>query len=260
MEAIQQLFARALDREYDEDSQWNAVRELQRIGSRDVFDMAVQWCESPDPRRRARGADVIAQLGKTREHPAHGFPAESMRVIAAMLEKETEVRPLISGISALGHIHASSAIPLIIRFEGNPDPEIRFAVACALASYPNDLGAIEALLKLTRDEDHHVRDWATFALGVLGTADTDEIRKALVERLADENADAREEAVVALAKRQDHRALPVLISFLREPEPSSRVLDAASFLLGVQKTAKELSPAEYIMALEGTFLACPASK
>jgi HEAT repeat protein len=259
MEAIQQLLARALEGQYDDDSQWDAVRELQRIGSRAVFDIAAEWCDSPNSLQRARGADIIAQLGKTREHPSHSFPAESLKVISKMLEKETEIRPLISGISALGHIHVASAVPLIAKYEANANPEIRFAVACALASYPNDPRAVEVLLKLTADQDHHVRDWATFGLGVLGNADSVEIRQALVARLSDTNADAREEAVVALAKRQDQRVLPFLIELLKRREPSSRVLEAASFMLGVKQTAQELTPCEYMMALEDTFLACPSN-
>jgi HEAT repeat protein len=56
------------------------------------------------------------------------------------------------------------------------------------------------LAKLTADEDEEVRDWATFGLGVLGDIDTVEIREALAARLSDANDDAREEAVVGLAK------------------------------------------------------------
>jgi len=36
-----------------------------------------------------------------------------------------------------------------------------------------------------KDDDAHVRDWATFALGALSTVDTSMLRDALVERLSD---------------------------------------------------------------------------
>jgi HEAT repeat protein len=48
-----------------------------------------------------------------------------------------------------------------------------------------------------------VRDWATFGVGVLGDQDSIELRESLRRRLNDSNTDAREEAVVGLAKRND---------------------------------------------------------
>lgn len=65
---IDELFAQTLQGDYDDDKPWDAVQSLRRIGTRQVFDKAVEWIKSAEPLERARGLDVIAQLGKTAEH------------------------------------------------------------------------------------------------------------------------------------------------------------------------------------------------
>lgn len=252
-ESIQHLFARTLEGDYDSDEAWDAVRELQRRGTQDIFEFASQWCEDPDPRRRARGADVLAQLGKTAEHGSNRFPVESFAVLSRMVTKDTEIGPLRSAIFALGHLDHLPAVPLISLYGTHTKADIRYAVACALGSYPNDPRAIPVLMKLTADPDEAVRDWATFGLGVLGAADTVPIRDALVTRLSDPNEEAREEAVVALAKRQDQRTLPYLLKMLDQPEPSCRAMEAASFLLGEEREIPKKTATEYITALQQRF-------
>jgi hypothetical protein len=50
------------------------------------------------------------------------------------------------------------------------DPvQIRFSVACALGSFPNDPLSVRTLLAMMEDADGDVRDWATFGVGVLVT-------------------------------------------------------------------------------------------
>jgi HEAT repeat protein len=218
---IDQLFAQALFGNYDDDLPWAAVHALRRIGSREIFDRAAGWCKSDNPLQRARGAGIIAQLGKTAEHPRNSFPKESYVTVSQMLREETDIQPLSSAIHALGHLDDPRAIPLINRYRDHTVSEIRFAVACALGSFANDPEAVQALMVLTRDADDDVRDWAVFGLGNLGNADSTEIRDALFSRLSDSNADVREEAVVGLAKRKDRRVLPALIAALR---PQTRCL------------------------------------
>jgi hypothetical protein len=50
------------------------------------------------PLMRARGIDVLAQLGKTVEHPTNSFPDESYSVVTNLLMGERDVRPLNSAI------------------------------------------------------------------------------------------------------------------------------------------------------------------
>lgn len=77
---IDELFAQTLRGAYDDDAPWEAVHSLRQIGTRQVFEMAVRWVESPEPLVRARGLDVLAQLGKTAQHPSNSFPQECYAV------------------------------------------------------------------------------------------------------------------------------------------------------------------------------------
>ncbi len=62
---IDALFAETLLGDYD-DKPWDAVQSLRRIRTPEVFNKAAAWTESVEPLERARGLDVIAQLGKRR--------------------------------------------------------------------------------------------------------------------------------------------------------------------------------------------------
>ena len=246
---INSLFQKTLEGNYDDHEPWNAVRELRRIGTREVFEVAREWCGSEDPLHRSRGLDIIAQLGKTSDHPRNSFPEESFAIVSTLLSSEKELQPLDSAIAALGHLEDVRAVPWIAQFHSHPSGEIRFSVACALGAYPNEALSVEALLQLMRDEDQEVRDWATFGLGVQGDQDSEEIREALVCRLDDSCQEAREEAIAGLAKRHDPRALPHLLAALDDEWTSVPIIDAACEFLGLEKEEKTWTTEDYADAL-----------
>jgi len=250
---LNDIFARTLSGDYDDDAPWEAVRTLHRMGSREVFEYAAEWCSAPSPLKRARGADVLAQLGKTVEHPCNNFPDESFAVVSSLVRQEKDPLPLLSAIHALGHIGNPQAVPLVIEHRLHPKPEVRFAVACALGNFADDPSAIEALLALTQDVDNDVRDWATFGVGVLGHGDSSEIRDALVKRLGDSDEDVREEAMVALGKRKDERVLSALLSALEQDVTPDRAVEAASEMLDMQNEGEDWKGADYAAALRGRF-------
>jgi trehalose-6-phosphatase len=76
---IDELFARTLSDDYEDEAAWEAVHTLRRIGTRKVFEKAAEWCESNNPLSRARGAAVLAQLGRTMEHSENSFPEEAYK-------------------------------------------------------------------------------------------------------------------------------------------------------------------------------------
>jgi HEAT repeats len=250
---IQGRFAETLRGDYEDEAPWDAVRELRRLGTREVFDVAAEWCTSDEPLKRARGVDVLAQLGKTAAHQTNTFPEESYSIVSNLLKHESNVRPLNSAISALGHLDNPAAVPLIAPFYSHENAEIRFSVAFALGCFPNDPLSVTTLLTLVKDSDEDVRDWATFGLGVLGDQDSSEIRDALVRALGDSNEDVREEALVALAKRNDIAALRPLLVALQEPRVTSRITEAAYTLLGMTDEEKDWSPQQYASALKERF-------
>jgi HEAT repeat protein len=252
-ESINELFARTLVGDYEDDAPWHAVHELRRIGSREVFDKAAEWCRSRDPLIRARGIDVLAQIGKTADHPSNSFRDKSFSVVSAVLRDEEEIQPLDSAIAALGHLDNEAAIPLIIGYKSHPDSNIRFSVACSLGSFANDPRSAECLLSLMKDDDEDVRDWATFGLGVQGDMDSVEIRDALFERLSDPNEDVRGEAMAGLGKRRDRRVLPFLVGALGDSAVSRPVIEAACEMLDMEVDREDWSPGDYVSALRERF-------
>jgi HEAT repeats len=250
---IDTLFAQTLSGDYDDDAPWEAVQALRRVGTQEVSEKAAEWCESTEPLIRARGADVLAQLGKTVDHRSNNFPEETYSVIASMLQRETEARPLAAAIAALGHLDNPRAVPLVANFHSHPSPEVRFDVAFALGCFPNETLSVATLLHLMQDTDEDVRDWATFGLGVLGNSDSPEIRDALVQRLSDSNEDVREEATVGLGKRKDRRVLSVLLPLLEQPATTVRVIEAAYTMLDMQSEREGWKGADYAAALRERF-------
>jgi len=250
---IDSLFAQTLIGDYDDDAPWEAVCLLRKVGSREVLEKAVSWCKSDNPLRRARGAGILAQLGKTAEHPENSFPEQSYSAVSLLLQRESEIQPMCSAIHALGHIGNASAISQISANASHPHEDVRFAVACALGNFPNDQIAVEVLIQLSRDPDSDVRDWATFGFGVQGDQDSPEIREALLERLYDPDEDASEEALVALSKRNDLRGLPKLLFLLDQPTSTVRVHEAAEMLLGIYPNEEDWSPYQYLEALRKRF-------
>jgi HEAT repeat protein len=248
---IQQLFAETLRDDYEDDAPWDAVRKLRHLGTQEVFDAAKAWCSSEDPLKRA--VDVLAQLGKTAGHPKNSFPEECCSIITALVNVENDVRPLSSAIAALGHLDNPQAVPLIARFHTHTNDDVRFSVACALGSFPNHPLSVKVLLTLMSDTNEDVRDWATFGLGVLGDADSEKIREALVQRLNDSNQDVHEEAMVGLAKRRDSRVLTRLLSALEHVTDSGRVIEAAYLMLGMESEREGWTASGYAASLRHEF-------
>src|ERR1700722_14940245 len=149
-EQIDEKFAQTLFGDYDDDVPWKAVHDL-RIGSREVFDRAAEWCGSENPLKRASGVDVLAQLGRTADHPSNNFPDESFSIVSALVQREKDPLPLLSAIHALGHIGNPLAVPLVIEHRLHSNSEVRFAIAFALGKFADDTRAIEVLLALMQD-------------------------------------------------------------------------------------------------------------
>ena len=247
METIQDLFAQTLIGDYKSEEAWAAVHALRLDGSREVFEHAADWCEAGDPRKRARAAGILGQLR------GYAQPEMSYELIVKMVENEQDAGVLDSAISALGHLANPKAIPIILRYQDHPERDVRFAVAFALGCFPNDPESIGALMKLTSDSSSGVRDWAVFGLGVMGDADSPEIREALLRCLNDADEDVREEAAVGLGKRRDQRLIPKLLAMLDDAGLTVRVADAAVALLALDRVPEEWGGAEYKDALRLKF-------
>lgn len=253
---VEMLFARTLLGDYEGDDAWDAICALQRDGSRQIFDHAAEWLRSGDSLKKARAADILGQLqraGSSIEQPEWLFRDESYVLITTVLSGDCNAIAVSSALSALGHLGAPAAIPIIAAYTDHQDEDVRFAAAFALGCFPNDSCSIEALLKLTTDSNSDVRDWSVFGLGVLGDADSPEIRDALLCRLADTDEDVREEAAIGLGKRKDLRLIPRLRSMLDAAELKERVAEAASALLRLQEDPPDWTASDYRDALNAQF-------
>jgi HEAT repeat protein len=250
---VEELFAQTLQGDYEDDAPWKAVRSLHKLGTREVFDRAAECCRADDPLRRARGVDVLAQLGKAFDDPTHDFPQESFAAKGDMLEREKDTQAVSSAIAALGHIGDPGAVPILVRYVKHPDADVRSSLAYALGSFPNDPQSVAGLVQLTSDSDDETRDWATFGLGVQGDADSPQIRDALLNRLNDSYQDVRDEAMSGLGKRKDPRVLKSLLESLRAGSITDPVLEAAYLLLGMDEEPTDWTTEQYIEALEERF-------
>jgi hypothetical protein len=256
---IEQLFDRTLLGDYDDDGAWDAVSALHGHGNLEIFDIAAGWLKAKEPLKRARAAAILAQLREpvseadTLQQPKWLLREKAFALVVGMLASEEEPMVLGDGIMALGHIYNEAGIPVIVRYRDHPVQDVRFSVACALGSFPNDPLAVSTLIQLAGDEDPDVRDWSVFGLGVQGDADSPEIRDALVQCLSDPDQDVREEAAVGLGKRQDLRVLPTLATMLDMPVLKERVAEAAVALLGLREDPPDWRAEDYRRALKERF-------
>jgi HEAT repeat protein len=251
---VDDLFAQTLQGEYESELPWKAIGALRRLGTREVFERAAAWCRDEDPLKRARGADILAQLGRKMDgNFTHSFPEESFKVLSDLIAHERDLVPLCSVIAALGHLRNPLAVPLVASYVNHPESRVRFEVSFALGCFPNEPQSVAGLVQLTGDSDDETRDWATFGLGVIGDADSPEIRDALLNRLNDPYQNVRDEAMSGLGKRRDPRVLEALLDSLRKELIADPVIEAAYLLLGLEEEPADWTPAHYIQALEERF-------
>ncbi|HEX7153903.1 MAG TPA: HEAT repeat domain-containing protein [Thermoanaerobaculia bacterium] len=212
MQTIDDLFAAALS-ERDDDSRWSAIEELQRRGSRDIFERAADLCRDGSTRARVTGAEVLAQLGGD----TRPFRTDAWPVLQSMLADDESV-VLAGALQALGQQGDERVVDNATRLAVHPEPNVRWAVASALAEWVHDERAVRLLVTLMRDDDSSVRDAATFAIGALSELDTPAIRSALFARLEDSEPSVAREAQLGLARRHDRRVIPAVVRSLEAKE------------------------------------------
>jgi HEAT repeat protein len=185
------------------------------------------------------GVDVLAQLGaesnvSVEQRP---FAAPAAKLLLDHLPAEENVEVLASIGIAFGHLRDPRCIPALRGLREHPDLRVRYAVVFGLSGIDDDL-AVQTLIELSADVDPHVRDWATFGLGVQIDRDDPAVRNVLMDRLEDPDHDTRVEAIRGLATRGDPRAVPQLLHELNRitKHPGLSVIEEALLTLTV-KTA-----------------------
>ncbi|HEX7959772.1 MAG TPA: HEAT repeat domain-containing protein [Terriglobales bacterium] len=239
--STEELFTVSTEREYDDDTAWEAVKVLQLRGTPDVFEAAKRCCRSENPIARARGLSVLAQLGAGRPDVDRPFIGESVSIAIDHL-RDSDAETVRCAAWALSHLGTDEAVSALIALRSHSDPDVRHAVASCieLRKHPE---ATRILLALMEDSNEVVRDWATFALGSGDLdesggwryTDSPEIRAAFHKRLKDTYEEAQREAIWGLAKRKDRLGIKLLLNHLESEEWWSGDEDAAEEVLNVKQ-------------------------
>jgi HEAT repeat protein len=230
LRSVGQMFAAALAIEDPDDStRFDLISEIRRLDNAEAFTELADRAASDDAATADLAIEVLGQFGYERGRP---WLEESLPLVIAATET-SEPRTLATAITALGSLGDPRGLPIVLRHSCDEEPEVRFAVACALpwvAGDPPDLSAVAALIDLMTDSDGEVRDWATFGLGVQTDADSPEVRRALAERLDDPDGATGGEALVGLARRGDSSIVHRLLELLSTPEAGNLEVEAAAEL------------------------------
>lgn len=233
--ATEQLLDELALPEIDVEEYWERVRCLHTRGGRDVFHLALAALNGPDGLRRRAGADVLSQLGYKDDRP---FADETIPYLLDHLRDSKDPDALVGVLGAFGHLgfghdedfdeNRRLALPVLRRLCAHEDEDVREALLVAAlnsaTSGPDALSIEAALLlcELTRDPAREVRDWATFWLEELPPMfdlDLPEVRRALWERVGDEDEEIRVQAIEGLANHRDRAVIPFLIQEIeREAE------------------------------------------
>ena len=211
---------------------WACVVELNRNrATRAIFDRAVRLASQREPAAPCFDIDVLNEVGFEQGCP---YQDDSVTVLSSALDAN-EVEVVTSALAALSKFAPSTARDRVIAFHTHSDDRVRFACACALPRFASDnLGdddpVAAALIELMKDADFFVRDWATMGLGSQTSLDGVQIRNALVDRLDDQDAATRDEAISSLARRHDRSVFPAITKALAAESVSRIVVGAAAML------------------------------
>lgn len=211
--------------EQDDDARWELVCELQRRGSNVELALARDLLAG-GALEQVLACDILGQLGfSRRELGMPPFGVEAAQLIGRALQSSShDVQQ--AAVSAAGHLKWESLFPGVIALAHSASAEVRYAVAFALSGRTDD-DAVAALIRLSRDEDDDVRNWATFGLGTQSDRRDERVCDALAERIDDPHEETRGEAWVGLAEKGDARAFRPALESLESDELWALAVEAA---------------------------------
>lgn len=210
---------------------WHLVDALQRRATRPVVDRGLAMLTGPGRQRRIWAAHLLAQLGYRRGRPCG---AEILPVAARLAREESDPEVRAALVSVIGLGEDPAWLAELRRYAADPEAGVRWQVAADLPSLvsrdaegnalPDD-ATLDTLLALMRDDDPHVRDWATFCVGSQIGTDSPRVRDALWAQLfhepQDPHDDTVEEAMIGLARRRDPRLAAWLAEQVERVDPDA---------------------------------------
>ncbi|MEU0550484.1 HEAT repeat domain-containing protein [Micromonospora sp. NPDC005979] len=192
--------------------------------------LAVGRLADPDRVVRAAACDL---LGFASDVHGDDLRVDAATALISLAATETDPEVHWSIARALGATCDPRALPTLVTLARSPDSDVRFQVAVAVPMVLDDppAEAGEAvLIDLCADPDARVREWATFGLGWVSTADGNAVRQALWDRTRDVDSEVRAEGARGLARRRDPRALPLVRELLAQEEVHNFTIKAAAYL------------------------------
>ncbi len=237
----------AQDSEEDGDGHayWALVLEAaQGEGGETALRCGVGLLASDEALERQVGCDLVRTAASLHE----SLRGEAATALMALAELETAACVLQSLVVGLGAAQDPRGVPVLVRLSWHEDADLRRKVASQFGTVNSGLPDgpdVQALIRLTRDQDSEVRDWAAFTLGFQLEQDTTAIRDALWKCTTDEDGEVRQEGARGLARRHDPRAVP-LIAHLLDSDDGTQIftLDAAE-ILGVPELLPALRAYEF---------------
>jgi HEAT repeats len=253
-----QIISAYIESQNDDDAT-NSLLTVHYRGGQEEFQFGMKLLASKEPRERAVGADVLAQLG----WQDRTFLDESVdALLGALSDPEDSV--VESAIFALGHRGSARAIDVLLPFANHPSAELRYAAVHGLM--PHDTPrAVEAMISLSRDPDPDVRNWATFTLASQFESDSLSLRSALKERLGESDPEIRGEALLGLARRQHAGIAPQILRELNGdfhgdwPVEAAALLGDAQFIPALRELERRMageSAVYFLGSVQAAIAAC----
>ncbi|MNK92940.1 putative lyase [compost metagenome] len=201
-----EIFRRLLNNK-SKTNYWRYIMELRKRKSAEIYNRAIELTKSSDKKEKIIGINILAQFGNPRIHKN-----QTLKIYFNLLKEEDDIYVVSSILYAIGHNNeklTENQIEFICHYDSSKSSTVRHSLTFAVSGIENK-NAIHTMIKLSKDRDPEVRDWATFAIAALISNDNDAIREALWERVMDSDKKIQNEAIFGLATRKDARIKEVL--------------------------------------------------
>jgi HEAT repeat protein len=207
-----------------------AAKVLQLKGGSKVIKLAQMDCFSNSYKRRVLAAFILGQINLNSNEEKVSL---DILYNLALTDKSAMVRSY--AVSSFGHRcnrtkkkYLDSLLALAKYTVLDKSVNVRESTAIALAMFDNK-ASIPLLIKLLKDTNSDVKDWAAFAVNANGY-DTPEIRNCFVSLLNENNFEVRYEAIIGLSKMKDKRVTQALIKELSKDIVYDEMVQAAAYL------------------------------
>jgi HEAT repeat protein len=204
-----ELFVRVLDELRDVDGErLDALVALHGRPTQNVIDRSLAMCSSEEPFERIVGLQVLRELKhQLVDRRTMWEPVEP--VVVSLASADSDPRVVQWAISCLGYQPSGqSALMAVLGRADHPDSRVRLAVAAAIPGLIDpdllDPAPVEALVRLSEDDDADVRSYALMGL-VDDLGLTSARRKVVEARLTDPDEQIRRFARNALDESINRR-------------------------------------------------------